>query len=137
MEIPATHLSRCTGQGTASPANYFQAGGQFRTRPATEPYPPSSHASTPNIIHLSIELRQAVFKRGKDFITRDSDGHNGGAWKMADSVKNVGSKETRTGTFDLTLNRIEIDMNTEPTAQAGWVVRGKTIRQLIKELPVL
>jgi len=49
---------------------------------------------------------QAVFKRGKDFITRDLDGHNGGAWKMADSVKNLGSKETRSGTFDVNLNRI-------------------------------
>ncbi|WP_411705615.1 toxin C-terminal domain-containing protein [Edaphovirga cremea] len=34
------------------------------------------------------------------------DGHNGGFWKVADSVKNFGSKKTRTGTFDIDLNRI-------------------------------
>ena len=57
-------------------------------------------------INDTIHGGQAVFKRGKDFITRDLDGHNGGAWKMADSVKNLGSKETRAGTFDVNLNRI-------------------------------
>ncbi len=49
---------------------------------------------------------QAVFRRGNDFITRDVDGHNGGAWKMADSVKDLSSKATRAGTFDSQLNRI-------------------------------
>lgn len=49
---------------------------------------------------------QAVFQRGKDYITRDLDGHNGGAWKMARSVKDLGSKKTRDGTFDINLNRI-------------------------------
>ena len=49
---------------------------------------------------------QTVFQRGEDFITRDLDGHNGGAWKMADSVKNLSSKETRAGTYDANLNRI-------------------------------
>src|SRR5437868_2056460 len=43
---------------------------------------------------------------GNDFITRDLDGHNGGAWKMVDSVKALGSKEARAGTFDANLNRI-------------------------------
>jgi filamentous hemagglutinin len=36
-------------------------------------------------------------------MTRDLDGHDGGAWKMADSVKGLGSKETRIGTFDAQL----------------------------------
>lgn len=49
---------------------------------------------------------QAIFSDGKRFITRDIDGHNGGAWKMADSVRNLGSKETRMGTFDANLNKI-------------------------------
>ncbi|MEP3244601.1 MAG: polymorphic toxin-type HINT domain-containing protein [Sneathiella sp.] len=49
---------------------------------------------------------QAIFKNGKRFITRDVDGHNGGAWKMGSSVKNLGSKKTRSGTFDVDLNRI-------------------------------
>lgn len=57
-------------------------------------------------INETVHDGQAVFKRGKDFITRDLDGHNGGAWKMADSVKNLASKETRSGTFDVNLNRI-------------------------------
>jgi hypothetical protein len=38
---------------------------------------------------------QAVYQDGNRFITRDIDGHNGGAWKMADSVKNLMSKDTR------------------------------------------
>ncbi|MGN7877272.1 toxin C-terminal domain-containing protein [Roseateles sp. 22389] len=42
----------------------------------------------------------------KDFITRALDGQNGGAWKMADSVKNLSSKETRAGIFDVNLNRV-------------------------------
>lgn len=49
---------------------------------------------------------QAVFTDGKTYITRDLDGHNGGAWKRADSVENLGSKETRIGTFDVNLKRI-------------------------------
>ncbi|MFM0268893.1 toxin C-terminal domain-containing protein [Paraburkholderia sediminicola] len=39
-------------------------------------------------------------------MTRDIDGHNGGAWKMADSVKNLMSKDTRQGTFSADLTRI-------------------------------
>jgi uncharacterized protein RhaS with RHS repeats len=49
---------------------------------------------------------QAVYQDGKRFITRDIDGHNGGAWKMADSVKNLASKDTRMGTFDANLKLI-------------------------------
>ncbi len=47
---------------------------------------------------------QPVYRKGNRYITRDVDGHNGGAWKMADSVKNLGSKKSRMGTFtrDLT-----------------------------------
>ncbi|MDD4928803.1 MAG: toxin C-terminal domain-containing protein [Gallionella sp.] len=57
-------------------------------------------------INDTVHGGQAVFKRGSDFITRDLDGHNGGAWKMADSVKALGSKNTRSGTYDRSLNRI-------------------------------
>jgi hypothetical protein len=49
---------------------------------------------------------QAVYQQGKRFITRDVDGHNGGAWKMADSVNNLASKDTRLGTFSQDLTRI-------------------------------
>jgi len=49
---------------------------------------------------------EAVFSDGKRFITRDRDGHNGGAWKMADSVEALKSKQTRSGTYDKNLIRI-------------------------------
>jgi RHS repeat-associated protein len=49
---------------------------------------------------------QAVFRRGRSYITRDVDGHNGGAWKKANSVRNLGSNRTRQGTYDEDLNRI-------------------------------
>nr|WP_262375137.1 toxin C-terminal domain-containing protein [Pseudomonas lundensis] len=57
-------------------------------------------------INEKIHGGQAVFKRGKDYITRDLDGHNGGAWKMAGSVKALGSREQRAGTFDINLKHI-------------------------------
>jgi len=43
---------------------------------------------------------QAVFTNGKNFITQDIKSHNGGTWKMASTVKDLGSKNTRTGTFN-------------------------------------
>ena len=57
-------------------------------------------------INETVHDGQAVYKKGKDFITRDLDGHNGGAWKHAYSIKALGSIETRVGTFDIHLNRI-------------------------------
>lgn len=49
---------------------------------------------------------QAVYRNGNSYITRDLDGHNGGAWKMANSPKALASKATRQGTFDINLQRI-------------------------------
>ena len=49
---------------------------------------------------------QAVFKKGNKYITIDVDKHNGGFWKMANSVEGLGSKKTRLGTYDINLNRI-------------------------------
>jgi hypothetical protein len=49
---------------------------------------------------------QPVFKKGNKYITPDVDKHNGGVWKMADSVKNLGSRKTRSGTYDKNLRRI-------------------------------
>ncbi|MFC4860100.1 two-partner secretion domain-containing protein [Pseudomonas sp. MAHUQ-62] len=49
---------------------------------------------------------QLVYKKGNLYITRDLDGHNGGAWKMATSIKDLSSKGTRMGTYDKNLNRI-------------------------------
>ena len=48
----------------------------------------------------------AIFKKGKSYISRDVDSHNGGVWKEASSPKKLNRKETRNGTFDKNLNRI-------------------------------
>lgn len=57
---------------------------------------------------------QLVFKNPKKnlYISADAEGipgaggHNGGVWKMADSIANLAKRETRLGTFDANLNRI-------------------------------
>ncbi|WP_323687387.1 MULTISPECIES: toxin C-terminal domain-containing protein [unclassified Rhizobium] len=49
---------------------------------------------------------QPVYKNGTLYITRDLDGHNGGAWKMATSVKDLAGKGRRLGTYDSNLKRI-------------------------------
>lgn len=49
---------------------------------------------------------QPVFKKGNRYITPDVDSHNGGIWKMADSVKNLGSRKSRMGTYNANLERI-------------------------------
>ena len=48
---------------------------------------------------------QAVYKLGNDYITRDIDGHIGGAWKRASSVANLSSKTARTGTYNADLTK--------------------------------
>ena len=57
-------------------------------------------------INETVHDGQAVYRRGKLYISRDLDGHNGGAWKMANSVKSLSSKSTRIGTFDSSLNQV-------------------------------
>ncbi|MEP4098721.1 polymorphic toxin-type HINT domain-containing protein, partial [Paraglaciecola sp.] len=52
---------------------------------------------------------QAVYgnkKADPKFITRDVDGHNGGAFKGADKAKDLGSKSTRKGTYDKNIKKI-------------------------------
>ena len=49
---------------------------------------------------------QKVFTNGKDYITPDADGHKGGIWKRASSIKNLLNKGTRMGTYDENLKRI-------------------------------
>lgn len=49
---------------------------------------------------------QLVYKYKNKYITPDVDSHNGGIWKMADSVKNLGSRKTRLGTYNENLERI-------------------------------
>ncbi|MDM0030484.1 toxin C-terminal domain-containing protein [Variovorax sp. J31P216] len=48
---------------------------------------------------------QAVFTDGKNYISRDFDSHSGGAWKMADSIKELSSRDTRAGTFNADLTK--------------------------------
>ncbi|UOO80756.1 toxin C-terminal domain-containing protein [Uruburuella testudinis] len=47
-----------------------------------------------------------IFKKDNSYITRDVDGHIGGAWKEASSPEKLNSKNTRNGTFDLNLKKI-------------------------------
>ena len=54
---------------------------------------------------------QAIFTNKKAplevrYITADYDGHNGGFWKGASSIEKLGSKATRSGTYDRFLRRI-------------------------------
>ena len=49
---------------------------------------------------------QPIYKKGRRYITPDVDQHNGGIWKMADSIEHLRSKTTRMGTYDKDLNRI-------------------------------
>jgi len=57
-------------------------------------------------INETVHNGQAVYRKGNLYITRDLDGHNGGAWKMANSISGLESRETRLGTFDRNLNFI-------------------------------
>ncbi len=51
---------------------------------------------------------QRIFYNSKTrtYITADIDGHKGGVWKMAKTIKDLASKSTRMGTYDAYLNRI-------------------------------
>ncbi len=40
-----------------------------------------------NKTNETVHNGQAVYKKGKRYISRDLDGHNGGAWKMGKSIK--------------------------------------------------
>jgi RHS repeat-associated protein len=47
---------------------------------------------------------EAVFTNGRNFITRDATGHKkDGAWKVAESIEALGSKNTRSGTWNADL----------------------------------
>ena len=50
--------------------------------------------------------KQSIYQKGNKFITIDRTDHNGGFWKMADSVDDLVKKETRLGTYDQNLNKI-------------------------------
>jgi len=48
---------------------------------------------------------EAVYLKGRRYISRDLTGHNGGAWKMASSPRGLLRKQTRMGTFDKALEQ--------------------------------
>ena len=50
---------------------------------------------------------QNIYTNGKTFISPDADGHKtGSVWKAAKSIKDLGRKDTRLGTFDANLDKI-------------------------------
>ncbi|MCY7772165.1 SAR2788 family putative toxin [Bacillus haynesii] len=63
------------------------------------------YSATKYVSH-GAKVYKRVKGKGPKYITRDKDGHNGGVWKGASSVKNLGSKKTRSGTYDAELRRI-------------------------------
>ena len=89
-----------------------------RPAPAATPPPAPAPAATPPVTPrqaaAALGFRptnershgQPVFTDGRRYITPDVDSHNGGAWKMAGSPRALGSKQTRSGTYDANLNRI-------------------------------
>lgn len=50
--------------------------------------------------------KQIILQKGNKFISIDIDSHNGGVWKMANSVDDLAKKETRLGTYDEYFNRV-------------------------------
>ena len=48
----------------------------------------------------------AVYKKGNSYISRDTTGHIGGAWKEASSVDALNRKSTRNGTFDVNMKKV-------------------------------
>jgi uncharacterized protein YukE len=48
---------------------------------------------------------EAVYRKGRRYISRDLTGHNGGAWKMADAAWKLRSRTTRMGTYNKDLTQ--------------------------------
>ncbi|MCQ2185670.1 MAG: toxin C-terminal domain-containing protein [Bacteroidales bacterium] len=47
-----------------------------------------------------------VYYNGKDYISPDKDGHNGGIWKKAKSLKDLNNNDTRLGTYTQEMDKI-------------------------------
>lgn len=79
------------------------------TKEATEAAKKAGFHPTGQFAHKEMVYYNPVTKK---YISRDvgsGDGkgaHNGGVWKMANSIKDLGRKETRLGTFDANFNKI-------------------------------
>jgi len=63
------------------------------------------YSKTKKLSHGQRVYYNSKVSRDMQYISPDFDSHVGGAWKVASSVKNLGSRATRTGTFDLYLRR--------------------------------
>ncbi|MEK4715878.1 toxin C-terminal domain-containing protein [Sporosarcina sp. FSL K6-5500] len=56
-----------------------------------------------NDISHGARVYQRVKGSGPKYISRDVDSHSGGSWKGATTIKNLGSPNTRSGTYDVEL----------------------------------
>jgi filamentous hemagglutinin len=48
---------------------------------------------------------EAIYRKGRRYISRDLDGHNGGAWKMGYISDKLRSRTTRLGTYNKDLTQ--------------------------------
>lgn len=89
-------------------------GGAAKPKPKTVKYATNAEAKKAaeklGYTKVSGELHgNSIFKHNKKnlYISADKDNHIvGGTWKMASSIKNLGSKKTRMGTYDHNLKRV-------------------------------
>ena len=58
------------------------------------------------ISKVKLIFKNDKVKRNLRFITYDNTAHNGGTWKATESIKKLGSKSARRGTYDELLNWI-------------------------------
>lgn len=87
MENAVRHKGPATTAGKLSPAQQKDLAKFLGLKPYNQK-PNKSHG-------------QPVFTDGKRVYSYDVDGHNGGLFKVAGSVKELGSKQTRDGTLGL------------------------------------
>ena len=78
---------------------------RMTTKQATEAAEKLGYKKTNQYSHGQ-PVYEKVSGDGPKYITPDVDGHNGGVWKGANSVKDLGSKATRSGTYNSSLGRI-------------------------------
>lgn len=96
---------------TVSNQGFFQNNENVRV---VGEYSPVDHADQAKKMgYIKVNERsnnQAVYfkssaKSDLKYISPDVDSHNGGYWKAASSVSNLGSKSTRSGTYNEDLSR--------------------------------
>ena len=91
-----------------SPSTTTYAAPYFATTPlATKAaekvgYKKTSYTSNGQAVY---EATKSAKVKGLPYITPDVDSHNGGAWKAALTVADLGNKKTRLGTFNEDLSK--------------------------------